>query len=334
MSRINIAINGFGRIGRCIARAVQKRDDFRLAAINDHGDLAMMAHLLKYDSTHGVMDAEVSVVGEKLRVDGEDIAVFRHGSPAALPWRELKIDVVMECTGVFADADKAAAHLDAGAGKVLVSAPAKNAALTVVYGVNDDKLTPAMRVVSNASCTTNCLAPVAKVLDETFGVEAGLLNTVHAYTSDQRLLDKQHGDYRRARAAMASMIPTQTGAAAAIGEVLPALAGKMSGLAVRVPTMNVSLIDLTCVLARDVTAAEINDALRAAADGELSGVLAVNELPLVSVDFNGREESAIVDAPQTRVAGARLAKVMAWYDNEWAFACRMLDTARAMAQAV
>ena len=242
----------------------------------------------------------------------------------------MDIDIVLECTGQFNNAKEAAEHITAGAKKVLVSAPAKNADLTVVYGVNHTLLAADMRVVSNASCTTNCLAPVAKVLHDTFGIDAGLLNTMHSYTNDQRILDRTHSDYRRARSAAMSMIPTKTGAAAAIGEVLPALAGKLSGLAVRVPTANVSLVDLTCLLSCSVTADDINEAFHHAANGALLNVLAVSELPLVSVDFNQRPESAIVDAAQTTVAGGRLAKVLAWYDNEWGFSCRMIDTAIAM----
>ena len=331
---VNIAINGFGRIGRCVTRLASMRDDIRVVAVNARAEAAMSAHLLKYDSTHGVLAAEVIAESDALIVNGQRIAYYREADPSALPWRESGIAVAMECTGRFNDAKKAAAHITAGARRVLVSAPAKNSDLTIVYGVNHTALTHEMRIISNASCTTNCLAPVAKVLHETFGIEAGLLNTVHAYTNDQRILDGSHADYRRARSAAVSMVPTKTGAASAIGEVLPALAGKLSGLAVRVPTANVSLVDLTCLLSTSVIKDQVNEAFRTAATGDLAGVLAVSDLPLVSVDFNQRPESAIVDALQTTVSDGRLVKVLAWYDNEWGFSCRMIDTAIAMAAQV
>ena len=328
MKKINIALNGFGRIGVCIMRALIKRqlDNVDIVAINNLSDIHTAAHLLKYDSTHGVLDAEVSVNDNHLCINDMKIPYFMERHATALPWKKTAVDVVLECTGVFASAEKAAAHLQAGAGKVLISAPAAGAELTVVQGVNHDQLRADMRIVSNASCTTNCLAPLAKVLHEAVGIESGLMNTVHSYTNDQNLLDSHHTDIRRARAATASMIPTKTGAAAAIGLVLPALAGKLSGLSVRVPTMNVSLVDFTCLLKREATAAEINDAMQTAAAGALNGILAVNELPLVSVDFNQRVESSVFDATQTQTIG-RLAKVFSWYDNEWGFSNRMLDTA-------
>jgi len=331
MKNINIAINGFGRIGVCIMRALikRRRDNIRIVAVNNLSDINTAAHLLKYDSTHGALDADVRVDGNRLCINDAAISYISERDATALPWKEKSVDVVLECTGVFASADKAAAHLHAGAGKVLISAPANDAALTVVQGVNHDQLRADMRIVSNASCTTNCLAPVAKVLQQTIGIETGLMNTVHSYTNDQNLLDSFHPDLRRARAAAASMIPTKTGAAAAIGLVLPELAGKLSGLAVRVPTMNVSLVDFTCLLKRDTTAEEVNNAMRAAAAGELKGILAVNEQPLVSVDFNQRSESSVFDATQTQSIG-RLVKVLSWYDNEWGFSNRMLDTAEMM----
>lgn len=334
MKKINVSINGFGRIGRCVLRALiaREKSDIRIAAINDLSTAADSAHLLKYDSTHRTMAATVESTDNAIVVNGGEIPYCRERDPTALPWKKHQIDVVLECTGFLASADKAQAHLQAGADKVLVSAPAKGAELTVVYGVNHQRLTANMRVVSNASCTTNCLAPVAKVLNDTVGIESGLMTTVHAYTNDQRVLDASHDDIRRARAAAASMIPTKTGAASAIGLVLPELDGRLSGVAVRVPTMNVSLVDLTCLLGRDATGDDINDAMGTAAAGDLAGVLAVNELPLVSVDFNQREESSVFDCTQTQSNG-RLAKVFSWYDNEWAFANRLLDTAAAMMRA-
>ncbi len=329
---INIAINGFGRIGRCVVRALLEceREDIKIVAINSRADAKTAAHLLRYDSTHGTMRQEITARDDAIDVGGLEIPYRRESDIANMSWDN--VDVVLECVGRFNGAEQASAHIKAGAKKVLISAPAKDADLTVVYGVNHHKLKADMTIVSNASCTTNCLAPVAKTLHELAGIESGFMNTIHSYTTDQRLLDNSHGDLRRARAAAASIVPTKTGAAAAIGLVLPELVGKLSGVAMRVPTMNVSLVDLSCTLSREVSAAEIKDAMQQAAAGELAGVLSVNELPLVSVDFNGRAESSIFDSTQTATMG-NLVKIFAWYDNEWGFSNRMLDTAAAMMEA-
>lgn len=335
MKKINVAINGFGRIGRCLARlfALQSRDDIKLVGINSRADSETAAHLLKYDSTHGVLPVEVAGKGEALVLGDLEVPYSRIGELAGLPWQKLGVDIVLECSGAFNSMAHAEQHIAAGAGKVLFSAPAKGAEATIVYGVNHGQITPAMRAVSNASCTTNCLAPLLKVLHEGAGVDAGMMNTIHAYTNDQQLLDASHKDIRRARAAAVSMIPTKTGAAAAIGEVLPALAGKISGSAIRVPTLNVSLVDLSCQMQKPLTADAVNTLMREAAAGELAGVLAVSDLPLVSCDFNGRGESSIVDVTLTQSNDAGMVKVFAWYDNEWGFSQRMLDTAAAMARA-
>jgi len=328
---IRVAINGFGRIGRNVLRALyesEKNYDLKIVAINDLGDASINAHLLKYDTAHGRFNAHVEHTDSSIIVNGDTISVTSERNPADLPWAEQNIDVVFECTGIFQSKEAASAHLEAGAKKVIISAPAKNVDATIVYGVNDDEITPDMTVISNASCTTNCLAPFAKVLNDAFGIESGLMNTIHAYTNDQRLSDVYHTDLRRARAAAMSMIPTKTGAAAAVGLVVPELAGKVDGLAVRVPTINVSLVDLTFIAKTDVTAEQINDAIRTAVakGGPLSEVLAVNDEPLVSVDFNHNPYSSNFDATETRVTG-RLVKVMSWYDNEWGFSNRMLDNA-------
>ena len=330
---IRVAVNGLGRVGRCIVRALVEDSGHNvcLIAINSRADADTAAHLLKYDSTHGVLNHELIPSGDGICIDGVEILYSRESDIAQLQWDD--IDVVLECAGSFNNAEQASAHTKVGAKKVLISAPAEDAALTVAYGVNHKRLTAGMKVVSNASCTTNCLALVAKVLHELAGIESGFMTTTHAYTADQRLLDNSHKDLRRARAAAASIVPTKTGAAAAIGLVLPELAGRLSGIAVRVPTMNVSLVDLSVCLSREVSVAEINDAMQKAAAGELAGVLAVNEEPLVSTDFNGRTESAIFDATLTQTAAGNLVKVFAWYDNEWGFAYRMLDTAVAMMKA-
>ena len=327
---IQVAINGYGRIGRNILRAKyeSKYDDIRIVAINDLGDAASNAHLTRYDTAHGRFPGHVEVADDALMVEGERIAVFAERDPAKLPWADLGIDVVHECTGFFASKAKASAHIKAGAKKVIVSAPAgADVDATVVYGVNHETLRAAHTVISNASCTTNCLAPLAKALNDSVGVVHGLMNTVHAYTNDQVLTDVYHSDLRRARSATQSMIPTKTGAAAAVGMVLPALDGKLDGFSVRVPTINVSLVDLTFVAARATSAAELNDLLRAAADGK---VLGYTDEPLVSADFNHSPLSATVDAGMTRVTGGTLAKVCAWYDNEWGFSNRMLDTTVAL----
>jgi glyceraldehyde 3-phosphate dehydrogenase len=328
---IRVAINGFGRIGRNILRALyesEKNYDLKIVAINDLGDANINAHLLKYDTAHGRFNAKVENTDDTITVNGDLIKVTSERNPADLPWKELKVDVVFECTGMFQSKDTASAHIDAGAKKVIISAPAKGVDATIVYGVNHETITPEMTVISNASCTTNCLAPFAKVLNDEIGIESGLMNTIHAYTNDQRLSDVYHTDLRRARAAAMSMIPTKTGAAAAVGLVVPELAGKVDGLSVRVPVLNVSLVDLTFIAKKDTTVDEVNDVIRkaVAAGGPLAEVLSVNDEPLVSIDFNHIPYSSNFDATETRVIG-RLVKVMSWYDNEWAFSNRMLDNA-------
>ncbi|MCK2185509.1 type I glyceraldehyde-3-phosphate dehydrogenase [Halomonas getboli] len=328
---LKIAINGFGRIGRNVFRALYEggyRDRVQVVAINDLGDPALNAHLLRHDTVHGHFPFEVSHDESSLTVDGDRIEIISERDPAQLPWERLGVDLVMECTGLFTKRADAGKHLEAGAGRVLVSAPSPDADATVVFGVNEDVLTAEHKVVSNASCTTNCLAPVAKVLNETVGIENGLMTTVHAYTNDQNLSDVYHKDPYRARSATHSMIPTKTGAAAAVGLVLPELDGKLDGLAVRVPVINVSLVDLTFTASRDTTKEEINAIVAEAA--QASPVLAVNEQPLVSIDFNHDANSSTFDSNHTRVTNGRLVKVMAWYDNEWGFSNRMLDTALAM----
>jgi glyceraldehyde 3-phosphate dehydrogenase len=333
---INVAINGFGRIGRNILRALYERPDvasrLRVVAINDLGTPEINAHLLQFDTTHGRFGATVAVEDGALDINGDRIAVFAERNPEDLPWGDLNIDVVFECTGIFTSRDKASAHLRAGARKVLISAPSGDADATVVYGVNQDVLTDDAVIVSNASCTTNCLAPIVAPLHKTVGVENGLMTTVHAYTNDQNLSDVYHSDLYRARSATHSMIPTKTGAAAAIGLVLPELKGRLDGLAVRVPTINVSLVDLTFTASRDTSVEEINDILAAAAKADPYGVLACNTQPLVSADFNHNAYSSNFDANHTRVSG-RLVKVLSWYDNEWGFSNRMLDTGCLMAAA-
>jgi len=333
---IRVAINGFGRIGRNVLRALyesKKAYDIKVVAINDLGDAAINAHLLKYDTAHGIFSAHVENSDKAIFVNQDEILTLSERNPANLPWADLKVDVVLECTGLFTDRKSAGAHLQAGAKKVIISAPAKDVDATVVYGVNHDVITPEMTIISNASCTTNCLSPIAKPLNDVLGIESGLMTTIHAYTNDQRLSDVYHTDVRRARAAAMSMIPTKTGAAAAVGLVVPALKGKFDGLAVRVPTINVSLVDLTFIAGRETTVEEVNQIIRdAASQGTLKEVLAVNDLPLVSVDFNHNPMSSIFDATETRVNG-RLVKVMAWYDNEWGFSNRMLDNTVQMMKA-
>ncbi len=332
---INVAINGYGRIGRNILRAVyesQRDKTFNIVAINDLGDVNTNAHLTKYDSTHGTFAAAVRVADGDLVVNDHRIKVFAERDPQNLPWQKLGIDIVLECTGLFASREKANKHLLAGAKKVLISAPAGNDVdATIVYGVNQHILNKQHTIVSNASCTTNCLAPLAMVLNNSLGIETGLMTTIHAYTNDQVLLDVYHTDLHRARAAAHSMIPTKTGAAAAIGLVLPALDKKLDGFAMRVPTMNVSVVDLTFKAKRSTTVTEVNDILKKAANNELKAISAVNELPLVSVDFNHNPASCIFDLTQTKVI-ADVVKVLAWYDNEWGFSNRMVDTAIAMMQ--
>ena len=330
---IRIAINGFGRIGRNVLRALYTqnyRDHLQVVAINDLGSPAMNAHLLQYDSVHGHFDGQVEADERQLMVNGDRIAVSAIRNPAELPWREHRIDVVFECTGLFTARDKAQAHLDAGARKVIISAPAQGADATIVYGVNHETLRQSHQIISNASCTTNCLAPVAQVLSNEYGIAHGLMTTIHAYTNDQNLSDVYHSDPYRARSATQSMIPTKTGAAEAVGLVLPELAGKLTGMAVRVPVINVSLVDLTVELGRETTAEEVNALMERAS--ARSPILACNSLPLVSCDFNHNPMSSIFDTNHTKVSG-RLLKVMAWYDNEWGFSNRMLDTCRALCEA-
>lgn len=327
---IRLAINGFGRIGRNVLRAIYEenyRDTFEIVAINDLGDANTNAHLTRFDSVHGKFKGEVAVQDNQLIVNNDHIKVLAEKDPASLPWKDLNIDIVFECTGRFTSKEKAAAHLTAGARKVMISAPAKDADATIVYGVNHNTLTKDHQIISNGSCTTNCLAPLAKVLHQNFGIVNGLMTTIHSFTNDQVLLDLYHKDLRRARAATQSMIPTKTGAAAAVGLVLPELAGKLDGLAVRVPTPNVSLVDLVFLAEKDVSVDMINQAVKAAASGELKGVLGYNELPLVSVDFNHNPLSSIFEATQTKVIGHTV-KVLSWYDNEWGFSTRMLDVAK------
>ena len=322
-----IAINGFGRIGRLAFRQFVSRPEFDVASINDLTDVNTLAHLLKYDSIHGAFPGEVSVSEGNLVVNGKVIEITAERNPADLPWGSQSIDLVVESTGVFADAAKAAAHLDAGAGKVIISAPAKGDLKTIVLGVNDDSLSGDEKIVSNASCTTNCLAPMAKVLNDTFGMETGFITTIHAYTADQRLQDAPHKDLRRARAAALSMIPTSTGAAKAVGLVLPELAGRLDGMAVRVPTPTGSVTDLTATLSREATAEEVNAALKAAAEGPMKGFLQFCEDPIVSVDIVGNTHSCIVDAALTKCSG-NLVKVFGWYDNEAGYATRVVDLAQ------
>jgi glyceraldehyde 3-phosphate dehydrogenase len=331
---VNVAINGFGRIGRNVLRALAERGghDLRVVAVNDLAPPATNAHLLRYDSVHGRFPGKVTLEGDVMDTGTGPVRVLAERDLAKLPWGALGVDIVLECTGVFTSREKAAGHLAAGARKVLVSAPADGADLTVVYGVNHDRLTAAHSVVSNASCTTNCLAPVAKVLHDGVGIERGHMTTIHAFTNDQSLLDVFHKDLYRARAATMSMIPTSTGAAKAVGLVLPELKGKLDGVAIRVPTPNVSLVDLTIVPARATSIDEVNGLLEAAAAGPLAGILACTREPLVSIDLNHAPASSTVDLHATKVVDGRLVRVASWYDNEWGFSNRMLDTAAAMAR--
>jgi glyceraldehyde 3-phosphate dehydrogenase len=331
---IKVAINGYGRIGRNTLRALyeaKRTNEIQIVAVNDLGNAETNAHLTQYDTAHGRFPGEVSVDGGELVVNGDRIKVFAERDPSKLPWGELGIDVVLECTGLFTSKAKAGAHLAAGAKKVIISAPGdKDVDGTFVYGVNHDKITGSHQVISNASCTTNCLAPLAKVLHEKIGIVHGLMTTIHAYTNDQVLTDVYHSDLRRARSATHSQIPTKTGAAAAVGLVLPELAGKLDGFAIRVPTINVSVVDLSFVAARNTTKEEIDAAINEAANGTLKGILTVNTKPLVSIDFNHNAHSSIYDSTQTRVMGGTLVKVLSWYDNEWGFSNRMLDMTLAL----
>jgi len=328
-----VGINGFGRIGRNVFRAALNNPEIEIIAVNDLTDAATLAHLLKYDSIHGTFDADVAVDGDNLVVNGKKVKVLAQTDPAKLPWGELGVDIVVESTGRFTVGEKAKAHIDGGAKKVIISAPAKGEDITIVMGVNEAKYDAAKHnIVSNASCTTNCLAPFTKVLLENFGIESGLMTTVHSYTNDQKILDLPHSDLRRARAAAMSIIPTTTGAAKAVALVLPELKGKMNGFAMRVPTPNVSITDLTVVLSKDTNEKEINEALKKAAEGELKGIMGYNELPLVSKDYNGCPLSSIVDGLSTMMVGPRMAKVVAWYDNEWGYSNRVVDLAIYMAK--
>ena len=332
MSKVKVAINGFGRIGRLVLRAALEsgRDDIEFVAVNDLAPAQQNAYLLEYDSVHGKLPMDVKLDGDYIIVGNQKIKCIAEKDPTKLPWGEMGIDIVMECTGIFTAADKARVHLDAGAKRVLVSAPSAGADATIVYGVNQDTLKSTDLIVSNASCTTNCLAPVAQVLDEKYGIISGWMTTVHAYTGDQQLLDKNHKDFRRARAAALSMIPTSTGAAKAIGLVLPKLAGKLDGMAIRVPTPDISVVELVVNLEKDATVDDINAAMRAAS----SKTFGYNDKPLVSIDFTGDAHSSIFDASQTKVLGDRLVHVTAWYDNEWGFSNRMGDTAVAMGKLI
>jgi glyceraldehyde 3-phosphate dehydrogenase len=325
---IKVGINGFGRIGRNIFRAALAAGnrDLEFVGVNDITNAKTLAHLLKYDSVHGALRGKIEAEDKALLVDGAKLAVFSERDPSKLPWKDLGVSVVLECTGLFTDRERAAAHLAAGAKKVIISAPAKGADLTICYGVNHTAYRAKEHdVVSNASCTTNCLAPLAKVLHERFGIERGLMTTVHAYTNDQQILDLPHSDLRRARAAALSMIPTTTGAARAVGEVLPELKGKLDGMAIRVPTSNVSIVDLVAELKQNATEEQVNDALRAAAAGPLKGILACTDEELVSIDFNGSPVSSTVDLRLTKVMDGNFVKVLSWYDNEWGFSNRMVD---------
>lgn len=331
---VRVAINGFGRIGRLVLRSIIEHDrkDIEVVAINDLGPVETNAHLLKYDSVHGTLAQDVSVSGDTITVGSRSFKCLAERNPADLPWGEMDVDIAFECTGIFTAKDKASAHLEAGAKRVLISAPGANADKTIVYGVNHDTLTGDDMIVSNASCTTNCLSPVAKVLNDLVGIERGYMTTVHAYTGDQPTLDTMHKDLYRGRAAAQSMIPTSTGAAKAVGLVLPELAGKLDGSAVRVPTPNVSMVDLVFDAGRATTIEEINGALKDAANGAMKGVLAFSEAPLVSIDFNHDPASSSVAAASTNVTDGTLVRVLSWYDNEWGFATRMSDTAIALAK--
>jgi len=334
---IKVGINGYGRIGRNILRALYEYDrtgEISIVAINDLGDAQTNAHLTRYDTAHGRFNGKVEVDGDSLVVNGDRIRVLAERNPANLPWKELGVEVVLECTGLFTSKEKASAHLQAGAKKVIISAPGgKDVDATIVYGVNHETLKASDEVISNASCTTNCLAPLVQPLHQAIGVESGLMTTIHAYTNDQVLTDVYHSDLRRARAAAMSMIPTKTGAAAAVGLVLPEIAGKLDGFAIRVPTINVSMVDLTFQAARDTSREEIDEVLEKASQGRLKNILGFNREPLVSIDFNHDPRSSIYEASLTRVVDNRLVKLCAWYDNEWGFSNRMLDTTLALVNA-
>ena len=326
---VKVGINGFGRIGRLILRALLEnyKGKIQVVGINDLGSIETNAHLIKYDSTHGVLNQDVKTTGDGFKIGDQNIKVFAERDPAKLPWGKVGADVVLECTGFFLDKDSAGKHIQAGAKKVIISAPAKEVDFTLVQGVNSKELKRDHNIISNGSCTTNCLAPVAMVLEKTFGITYGYMTTIHSYTGDQKLLDTLHKDLRRARATEGSMIPTSTGAAKAMSLVLPSLKGKLDGTAIRVPTPNVSLIDLTLVTEKEVTPESINDAMSKSAKGELKGILDINQKPLVSKDFNHNPHSSIFDATQTQVVKGKFSRVLSWYDNEWGFSNRMCDTA-------
>ncbi len=333
---IKVAINGYGRIGRCIMRAVfesGRDNEFDMVAINDLGDADTNAHLTQYDTAHGKFPGSVTVDGGDLVINGDRVKVFAERDPSKLPWAELGVDVVFECTGLFRSKESAGQHIAGGARKVIISAPGQDVDNTIVYGVNHGTLSSDDQVISNASCTTNCLAPLAKVLNDGVGIESGLMTTIHAYTNDQVLTDVFHKDLRRARSATMSQIPTKTGAAAAVGLVLPELNGKLDGFSMRVPTINVSVVDLSFIARRDTTVEEVNDLVRVASEGEMAGIMGYNTKPLVSIDFNHDPHSSVFDASLTRVMEGRLVKVLSWYDNEWGFSNRMLDTAVALMNA-
>ena len=322
-----VGINGFGRIGREVFRVAFTNPEVEIVAVNDLTDAETLAHLLKYDSVHGTFPHEVTVDGDYIVVDGKKVKVLAQTDPAKLPWGELGVDVVIDCTGKFKTKEDCQVHLDNGAKKVIISAPGKNVDATIVMGVNEEVYTPDMQVISNASCTTNCLAPVVKVINNNYTIKHGVMTTVHSFTNDQKNLDNRHKDYRRARGCAQSIIPTTTGAAKAVGEVIPAMKGKLTGLALRVPTPNVSLVDVVFELEEKVTAEEINALLKAAAEGEMKGILGYSDKPLVSIDYNGDSRSSIVDGLSTMVMDDTMLKVMAWYDNEWGYSCRVIDLA-------
>ncbi|MFQ5579097.1 MAG: type I glyceraldehyde-3-phosphate dehydrogenase [Nitrospiria bacterium] len=330
---VRVGINGFGRIGRNLFRAAFSDTDINIVCVNDLADAATLAHLLKYDSVHGAFPQEIESKEDALLVGDQSIRITREKDPALLPWKEMDVDIVIEATGLFVDRDSAQKHLTAGSKKVIISAPGKSPDITVVLGVNEDQYDPKQHhIVSNASCTTNCLAPIVKVLSDHFGIKRGLMTTVHSYTNDQQILDLPHKDLRRARAANLSMIPTTTGAAKALSVVLPKMEGKLDGMAIRVPTPNVSLIDLVIELETDVTEESVQNVISAAAEGKMSGILQYTELPLVSIDLKGNAHSSIVDGTLTKVIGERMAKVISWYDNEWGYSCRVRDLIRYIAE--
>ena len=332
---IRVGVNGFGRIGRVFFRAALEAPEIEVVGVNDLANAKTLAHLLKYDSVHGTLDAEVAAKGEAIFVNGREIRVCSIKDPAALPWKELGVDIVVESTGIFRDTATASKHLQAGAKKVIISAPAKDPDVTIVLGVNEHTYEPARhRIISNASCTTNCLATTAKVLDDKFGIRRGFASTVHSYTNDQPVHDFPHKDLRRARAAAVSMIPTTTGAATAVGLVMPKLKGRLDGISIRVPTINVSVVDLVAELEKPATVQAINDAFREAAAGRLRGILDVTDEELVSSDFNGNPHSSIVDLPSTALIDGALVKVLAWYDNEWGYSCRVRDLIRFMSKSL